>query len=508
MSIISDFAAKAARTAAAKAAREAEAEAARVAEAEAAQAAARAARKTAPTSFVVSERQAAAEKARAQAARATKTKYSAVEPHPDPHPELVDIQFPQGAGLGGPFAIQQGVPLVGRKPFMAQSNRGYSGLAASVPANRVEADIVPFVDMAPRVIRSPEEIARQFAAGIPLTGDKLRAGVGIAKVNDMPQVGIAPAWGGPDFPRQQAAMGRRDAWGSLDAVIGGLNNMRAAGEKMYNGPVAGVYTAMGNTGLDQSTAMMDLLGRQLAAGGVTKANLKVLDQRVKALMGEDFAKTFTGFAKDPIEAAAQLSDVTRVQMPKRTAIIQGLDSANALAAGFPDIGANRAAATTPELLYAPEGASGHMISGLTGETPSSSVPGVGHHPNYLKTITGDYFGGLEQSVPRELMFPNYFKAMHGSGYDPVQVQAYLFSRTPKEIKEAFGSDPRIQPFDQEWVDKNSKYLEDIAKYGHEPYARGGLAVKQRPKRPSAPRSLAARKPSKEAPKARHAGNIR
>jgi hypothetical protein len=89
--------------------------------------------------------------------------------------------------------------------------------------------------------------------------------------------------------------------------------------------------------------------------------------------------------------------------------------------------------------------------------------------------------------------------MYGSGYDPAQVHSYLFTRTPTEIKEAFGSDPRIQPFDQEWVDKNSKYLEDIAKYGHVPFARGGLAAKPRQERTSARRSLAVRSKSKEFP---------
>ena len=104
------------------------------------------------------------------------------------------------------------------------------------------------------------------------------------------------------------------------------------------------------------------------------------------------------------------------------------------------------------------------------------------------------------------MFSDYAKAMYGSGYDPVQVHSYLFSRTPAEIKEAFGRDPRIQKFDQEWVDKNSEYLEAIKKYGPDPYAEGGLAVKPRRARSSAPRSLAVRIPNKKASKARRAGN--
>lgn len=455
--------------------------------------------------FSVTQKKIEADKARAAAARASKTKYAAIEPHPNPHPDLADFEFPQGAGLGGAHAIEHGVPIVGIKPSLAQASSGYSGLAASVPANQVVADVTQS-DMVPRVIRTPEEIAKHFVAGIPLLGDALTNGL-IHGVNGRPQIGSTLAEGGPGYPRRMAFQGDPNAWASIGSVVSDIDNRRALAEDMFEGPVAGVYTRMGNTALDQTTAMMDLLGRQLAAGGVTKANLKVLDQKVKAFMGEDFAKKFIGFEKDPQAAAAQLNDINTVRMPQRTAIIQALDSANAMMAGFPDIGANRVAATVPELLYAPEGASGYMISGLSGNAAKragSNTPDI-PHSNYPKKQSGEYFGGTEQSVPRELMFSDYAKAMYGSGYDPVQVHSYLFSRTPAEIKEAFGYDPRIQKFDQEWVDKNSKYLEDIAKYGHVPFAQGGLAVKPRRERSSGLQSLAVRNPNKKASKARRAG---
>ena len=82
------------------------------------------------------------------------------------------------------------------------------------------------------------------------------------------------------------------------------------------------------------------------------------------------------------------------------------------------------------------------------------------------------------------------------GYTPVQIQAYLFQRTPKEVKDAFGSDPRVQAFDQQWVDETSKYIEDIRKYGEEPYAEGGLAVRRRPTPLSVRRSPRPRKSRK------------
>lgn len=462
--------------------------------------------KPASQRFDVSARQAAAEKARAKAARASKTKYAAVDPHPNPHPELADVEFPQGAGLGGSFAIERGLPIVGRKPFMAQSSSGYSGLSSSVPANRVVADVEPLVDLPPEQILSLEEIQRRFRAGIPLIGDKLRVGK-IRGVNDRPQVGVTEAYAGPDYPRLAMALGAQEAWKSSPSVVAGLEAMARMGEDLFEGPVAGVYTAMGATGLDQSTAMMDLLARQLAAGGVTKENLRKLDRAVKQIIGKEGAEGYTGFAVDPLAAAAHLNDITRIAMPQRKDIIRLLDTSNAMQAGFPDIGANRAALTVPELLFAPEGTSGRSISELMPSLPKEgrNAPEV-RHPNYAGTNLGEYAGGTEVGLPRELMFSDYYKAMHGSGYDPVQVQAYLFNRTPKEIKEAFGRDPRIQRFDQEWLDNASRYVEKVKKYGPEPYARGGLAVKQPAKHFAVPLSQRHRSARKASPTGRRAGS--
>ena len=413
-----------------------------------------------------------------------KEKYQAVEPVAEPHPELADVEFPQGAGLGGAFAIANRVPIVGRRPFMAQSNKGYSGLSGSVPANRVTTEVRNVVDLPPEFTVSPEEIAKKFGSGIPLIGDKLIAGTATSRVNDRPQVGETLAMGGPDFARYAEGLGGLEAWKSSPAVIRALENMQRSGEDRFGKPVAGIYTTMGATGLDQSTAMMDLLGRQLAAGGVTKNNLLGFDENVKKILGEEAAKDFTGFAVDPMAAAAQLNDITKVKMPQRTAVQKLLDKASALDQGFPDIGSNRVALTVPELLYAPEGTSGRAITGLSPSGASSNRNAVPvEHPNYPKELKGSYEGRTEFGLPRELMFRDYFKAMEtlaDKGYTPVQIQAYLFQRTPKEVKDAFGSDPRVQAFDQQWVDETSKYLEDIRKYGEEPYAEGGLAVRRRP----------------------------
>jgi hypothetical protein len=481
---------------AAKAAKKAE-EAAKLAEAaaKATKPAARAAKAVAPVSL--------AAKSKKVPATPRAPKYQAVEPVAERHPELQDVRFPQGAGLGGSFAIERGVPIVGRHPFMAQSNRGYSGLAGSVPANRVEARTSPAFEMPPEIVRSPEEIAKEFAGGIPLIGDRIRGATLIHGVNDRPQVGSTQTYAGPDFPRQQAAMGGTDVWRSNQGVISAIDKQRQQAEQMLGGPIAGIYTTMGATGGDQSVSMIDLIGRQIAAGGVSQKQLDVMDEAIRRKLKRP---DFIGFGVDPIAAAAQLNDISAVKMPQRTAVTQMMDKASALSSGFPDIGANRAALATPDLLYAPEGTSGQMISSLRPFKGYAADTGELAHPNYPAGLGGEYFGKTEAGVPRELMFSNYAEAMKDAPYTPVQKQAYLFGRTPGKIKKAYGSDPRIQQFDQEWVDKQSKYLEDIKRFGREGYASGGFATSEASA--LAAKYLAPRKKGTASPKARREGKTR
>jgi hypothetical protein len=73
-------------------------------------------------------------------------------------------------------------------------------------------------------------------------------------------------------------------------------------------------------------------------------------------------------------------------------------------------------------------------------------------------MSGTPMGGFEYEVPRELMFPDFFKrAERGEDISP-----YTFSLVqPMQ---------RITP---EWSDTLAKYLEAVKKYGGSDYANGG-----------------------------------
>ncbi len=408
-------------------------------------------------------------------------KYQPVEPVAEPHPELADVVFPEGSGRGGSFAVENRVPIVGRRPFIAQSPGGYSRLAGGLPANQVTVETAPFVEMPARQFLDPHELVKDFRSIIPFIGDKLRGGVDILSVSGRPQEGAARAFSGPDFPLQQIAAGGREVWGSGPSVISALDRMAMEAQDRFGGRVAGVYTAMGPEAADQTTAMMELIGRQIAAGDISPRDLQAFDDAIRSAARKDDVAIpdFVGFSNDPMAAIAQLNDINAINMGQRRTLTQAMNAKPWLEAGFPDIGANRAALTIPELLYAPEGTSGFMISALEpgkGALPDEAISL--RHPNYPKKLGGTYLGGFEVGVPRELVWSQLYGRPEMQRYEPFRQLGYLFGRPPREIRADLGYDPRIQPLDEEWADNIAEYINAVKKYGVEPYAEGGFAVRE------------------------------
>ena len=422
----------------------------------------------------------AAEKAAIKGTK-KRTKYQPVEPVAAPHPELEDVVFPEGSGRGGTFAVENKVPIVGRRPFIAQSSGGYSRLAGGLPANRVTVETTPFLEMPERQFIDPHDLVRDFRAIVPFIGDKLRGGEDILSIAGRPQEGAVRAFSGPDFARQQRGAGGNEVWASGPSVISGIDRMAKDAQDRFGGRVAGVYTAMGPEGADQTTAMMELIGRQIAAGDINPRDMQAFDDLIRNASRKDDEPipNFVGFAKDPMAAIAQLNDINSTTMGQRRTLTQAMNAKPWLEAGFPDIGANRAGLTIPELLYAPEGTSGYMISALEpgkGALPDEMVSM--RHPNYPKKLGGEYLGGFEVGVPRELVWSQLYNRPEMKSYEPFRQLSYLFGRPPKTIRADLGFDPRIQPIDEEWADRIAEFIDAVKKYGPEPYAYGGLAVRK------------------------------
>jgi hypothetical protein len=117
--------------------------------------------------------------------------------------------------------------------------------------------------------------------------------------------------------------------------------------------------------------------------------------------------------------------------------------------GFPNVAEARLAVTDPRLLYDPSGAAGMSIA--------RANPGVverSGHRTYDTALGGEYVGGFGQSVPKEVMYPDIFKAYaqrrnkHGVPLDASQTE-YAFR---------IGTPPFYQETSQQWLDGVMRYL--------------------------------------------------
>jgi hypothetical protein len=133
---------------------------------------------------------------------------------------------------------------------------------------------------------------------------------------------------------------------------------------------------------------------------------------------------------------------------QRKSLVELMDSAKALEAGFPDVSATRIALTEPQLMQAPGGASGFQVVKF-GPESLEPVNVTLPHPTYGTQMAGTPVGGFENMVPFDMLYPDLIKERRALGLAPGKDLRSFEFRKP------------TQTIDQETLDRLMKYLEDI-----------------------------------------------
>jgi len=106
------------------------------------------------------------------------------------------------------------------------------------------------------------------------------------------------------------------------------------------------------------------------------------------------------------------------------------------------------AVTEPDLYNAKNLDSGYSIFKSAPEkNVMENVDDGMNHFTYSTRIPGEYMGGLEESLPVEVMFPNLTKKILDAGYRADQLP-YLMGKDRQGYEK----------FDQQWLDGVMKYL--------------------------------------------------
>lgn len=328
------------------------------------------------------------------------------------------------------------VPVVGREQMAVQHPSKF-GPYATIKPRRPEAEVAitrePAVEMAPSEVFDVEKLQNSLV--VPLYGDKSIAGERITSINDIPV--SVETYGGPRYGALNAAVGSPSGWASELPQISALRNQIRGGLEQGR-DVYGVYTAMSPRAADQTTMMSDALLQQIQQSPIRKADVKAFDEAARQII-----PGFAGVTHP--EAYQQLLGAKQGQ---RKSLVELMDTAKALEAGFPDVSATRMALTTPELMYAPGGSTGFQVVKF-GPESLEPVDVSLVHPTYGTQMAGTPVGHFEDQIPFDLLYPDLIKERRGLGLSPGKDLRSFEFRKP------------TQAVDQETLDLIKKYLQDI-----------------------------------------------
>lgn len=340
--------------------------------------------------------------------------------------------------MAGPMGVAP-AGMVAKAPRMSAAQArelGYwhdigAGKKLPIPISEMKMDLQPIANLPPKIIASPEKM--QGGAIVPFVGDRSAAGQNLLGVGDVKFQTPVQLEGGYDFMRMQSPTG--SIWASEKGASQALQNKINAAAEVGKGDVFGVYSAMGPESMNFNTMMSDALLEQMKAGKISKKNIAAFDREVRSLRPE-WKGVMSPESRTQLETNGALRHVfvDRMQLDK----FQN--------AGFPNIAYTRYAITDPLLLNEPMYSGGLAIGKMKPGAELITNP-VSPHKTYDTQLAGEYFGGFEQSVPKEILFPDWYKARRAQGIpESGDVRSFQLSKP-------------IQPTNQEWLDNLMNYVE-------------------------------------------------
>ena len=266
---------------------------------------------------------------------------------------------------------------------------------------------------AERTIKTPEDLLGKVL--VPVVGDRsVRAAKGsnrpgYTEIKGVPLSQMVPPQGGPSYTIDNIGTGK--AWASMeDAANKKQMNIILAAERTGMDPI-GVYSAMGRESIDFSAPVASAMVAQIPALGIPKKILKEFDQAIKKGVGKvDGRPDFVGLGSDDVfnQLLGQGDFPAKGAGALRKVVVEEMKKARWRNLGFPVYDDIVDTLTEPGLAGFKPGESGYTM--FRGDPTRSTFPEP-LHQSYDTAIPGDYFGGLIESVPPEIMYPKTFQEL-------------------------------------------------------------------------------------------------
>ena len=343
----------------------------------------------------------------------------------------------------------------------------------SIPAVRKREELRIYNNTDPQIIapqrniKTPEDLLGKVL--VPVVGDRSTvASQGIIDIKGVPLNQRIPLQGGPNYMIENATTGK--AWASMeDAANKKQMNMILAADETGLEPY-GVYSAMGRESADFSAPVVTSMIAQLPALQIPKIHIKAFNDTIKKGIGktQEGRPDFVGLDSDEIfnQMLGTGNFDRKGAGTLRKIVVQEMKKPRWQNLGFPIYDDVLKTVNEPSLMNIKTGESGFGI--FKGDPSKPTFPELTHQ-SYDTAIPGEYFGGLKESVPPEIMFPKTFENLsqtkNVSGeLLPYQQQVGSLMMNPKLYEVA----------DDQYVDQLIKYMN---KNKGTNYEKGGIVNK-------------------------------
>ena len=303
-------------------------------------------------------------------------------------------------------------------------------------------------DIAPKQIITPESLVGNTIT--PVRGDR-------SNIGHLSQVGGIPVdvsvEGGVKFSRQHGG------WASSAGVARGQHNKHIAAANDTEKDVYGIFNAMGVDSVNFSTPIADGMMQQIPAlNRLARTDIKAFDKDLRNIKkvvrkkGESPKvsypyKDWVGLdhpdAMDQLMGENGYPSVGKL----RTAFSTTMGKAAYRDKGFPTYGELVKAVEDKDLSNLNYGDAGHSVYKVD---TSQGVQPFSQHKSYDTLMPGQYAGGLEQSIPFDVMFPKSFDRYTNSGKFLPRDQAIVATNIRKDGYEVT---------DQQWLDGVEGFIE-------------------------------------------------
>jgi hypothetical protein len=369
---------------------------------------------------------------------------SFMQPDFDAEKEALDtaLAFTGGSSVGtapvGSLAMgaprrPKGIQATAKMPKMSKDQLIQAGYYHPIGENKlrtlvgdVDFETTPSGILVPKRTLKPEDL--EGGRIVFDAGDRAVAGQKLVRVNGIELDDPIDLRGGPDFMRY----GKGSVWASDGSAVTAINKQARGSE----GDAYFLPTLMSPISVNFNTMMADALIQQVSKMKISKKNKKLFDKKLKAIRPE-WEGLDSENAKNQLKANGAL----------RKPFVELMDKAEFQNLGFPDVASTRVAITDPEYLDLPLASGGMTVGRISKDQPileNVIIP----HPTYNTQIGGEYIGGFEVPIPRQLLAPDFYAQRRALGTDP------------KDDPRSFQLLKPSQEATPEWVDRLSEYIEN------------------------------------------------